>query len=286
MRQPQRAFESVLKEPIVELSPVTGGDICRAYRLRTADGRTLFGKTRADAPADFFAAEAHGLQWLRERSPLRIPKVVAVGSDPVACLLLEYLPSGPRRADFDRELGRGLALLHRSAVEGFGLERDNYIGTLEQPNGPCSTWAEFYLERRLRPLFERAEQSGRGPDGWARRLARLAERLPALLPNEEPPSPLHGDLWAGNLHVGPAGEPCLIDPAVYAGHREVDLAMMRLFGGFGPEVFRAYEHTYPLQPGAQERLPLYQLTPLLTHLNLFGSSYTASVDRALRALGV
>jgi protein-ribulosamine 3-kinase len=126
-------------------------------------------------------------------------------------------------------------------------------------------------------------KSGRGPRGWAQRFESLYKALPSFVP-EEPPSRLHGDLWGGNLLVGPAGEPCLIDPAVYAGHREVDLAMMQLFGGFGANVFQAYTAAYPLLDGHQQRVPLYQIYPLLVHVNLFGGGYAAQVERALQGL--
>lgn len=227
-------------------------------------------KTSPGAPPEFFAAEAHGLEWLRQSCPLRIPEVLEVGPD---FLLMERLDSAAPAADHDERLGRGLAELHR--VEGPpGLDRNNFVGTLPQDNRPCGNWCDFYIERRLRPLvLER----------WKPRFERLFAALPGWLP-DEPLSRLHGDLWAGNALVGTNGEPCLIDPAVYVGHREVDLAMMRLFGGFGPRVWAAYQEAYPLGDGHQERLPLYQLYPLLVHVHLFGSSYASQVEHALGRL--
>ena len=196
---------------------------------------------------------------------------------------LELLDSGSRRSGFDEELGRGLAALHRSGAPGFGLDHDNFIGRLPQPNGPCADWAGFYRVRRLGAQLELAVESRRIPDSLRRKFDRLFERLDELLGPVEPPARLHGDLWGGNLHVDEQGRPCLIDPAVYGGHREVDLAMMQLFGGFGPRVFAAYAEAYPLADGHRERVGLYQLYPLLVHVNHFGGGYVGQVERALGA---
>jgi fructosamine-3-kinase len=229
-----------------------------------------------------FAAEARGLDWLRQAGTLRLPLVLAATPD---FLALEYLMPGPRQPNFDESLGRGLAALHRSPAPEWGLDHDNFIGPLPQANGACATWPEFYAERRLRPQVAKATAGGHAPGGWAERFEKLYRALPTLLP-DEPPSRLHGDLWGGNIHCGPSGEPCLIDPAAYAGHREVDLAMMRLFGGFGPGVFDSYHNAYPLREGHDLRVPLYQLYPLLVHVNLFGGGYVSLVEQALeRVLG-
>jgi fructosamine-3-kinase len=227
-----------------------------------------------------FAAEALGLDWLRQANALRIPEVVAAGAE---FLALEYLESAPRAANFEESLGRGLAHLHRSGAPHHGLDHDNFIGPLSQRNAPTTDWAQFYTECRLRPQVAMAQTMGRAGADWEKRFDRLYSALPHLLPNE-PPSRLHGDLWGGNLLSGPDGKPCLVDPAAYAGHREVDLAMMRLFGGFGRQVFEAYEAEYPLLEGHQHRVHLYQLYPLLVHVNLFGGGYRQAVERALQAL--
>src|SRR5690606_6795024 len=150
-----------------------------------------------------------------------------------------------------------------------------------QDNTPAGDWTEFFRERRLLPQVERAIENGRAPAALAQGFDRLFDRLPELVGPAEPPARLHGDLWGGNLHVDERGLPCLIDPAVYGGHREMDLAMMRLFGGFSERVFAAYDEAYPLSPGAKDRVTLYQLYPLLVHVNHFGGSYLASVQQAL-----
>jgi fructosamine-3-kinase len=199
-------------------------------------------------------------------------------------LALERIASARRRADFDDALGRGLAALHRFGAPQFGLDHDNFIGRLPQSNAPAPTWAEFYRARRIEPQLRRAADDGVA----SARMLRDGERLLAVMEDRvgplEPPSRLHGDLWGGNLLVDERGDPCLIDPAVHGGHRELDLAMMHLFGGFGARVFEAYDEAFPLAPGHEERLPLYQLYFLLVHVNLFGGSYVGSVERALAAV--
>ena len=274
---PQNDIERALGSAIRSHRAVAGGDICRAYRVVLDDQRHLFVKTRAEAPEQMFPTEARGLSWLAETGALRVPKVVASGAN---FLALEFLESAPQKSDFDEVLGRGLARMHRFQPEPPGLPFDNFIGPLPQPNTPCEDWFEFYARRRLQPRVEEAVQSGKGPRDWLRKFGDLYQALPDIIP-DEPCSRLHGDLWGGNLLVGPSGEPCLIDPAVYSGHREVDLAMMKLFGGFSPKVFESYNESYPLQSGYRERVDLYQLYPLLVHVNLFGGGYVSSVEKAL-----
>lgn len=279
----QAAAEKALGRRIQEFRSVAGGDISQGYVLTLDNGRRAFLKCRRGSPRGFFPAEARGLEWLRQAKALRIPEVIAVSDEGGGFLLLEFLETGRQGWGFDEALGRGLATLHRASPRSFGLEHDNFIGSLPQLNQPCRSWVEFYVERRLRAQLELALGTGRAPRAWEDRFEALYRALPDFVP-EEAPSRLHGDLWGGNLLVGPKGEPCLIDPAVYAGHREVDLAMMQLFGGFGSRVFAAYHEAFPLLKGHEQRVPLYQLYPLLVHLNLFGGSYTSSVQRCLDQL--
>lgn len=275
------ALEARLGAKLSGVTRVSGGDINDAYSAELDGGRTVFVKTHANAPESMFPAEARGLDWLRGRSGLRVPEVLAVSApgDEVAYLVLEWLESASPAPDFDERLGRGLADLHRAAVPGFGLDHDNFIGSLTQANRPRESWVAFFREQRLEPQLERLAAARRASFSLRRGFERLFERLPELWGEPEPAARLHGDLWGGNLHVGARGEPCLIDPAVYGGHREIDLGMMRLFGGFSERVFQAYDEAFPLSPGAAERLPLSQLYPLLVHANLFGGSYVGSVER-------
>jgi len=279
---PMPAVETALGCAVVAWDAVTGGDINQAHEARLADGRTVFVKSNDDSPTGMFAAEARGLAWLHEAGALRVPNVLGVGPD---FLVLEHIQPGHRRPDFDELLGRGLAALHRSGAPSFGLDHDNFIGRLPQANGPLATWAEFYGERRLLPQMRLAVDGHRASPAMRRGLEQLLPRLGELVGPPEPPARLHGDLWGGNAMVDERGRPCLIDPAVHGGHREIDLAMMRLFGGFSARVFAAYQETFPLAPGGEARIPLYQLYFLMVHVNLFGGSYVAAVENALGRLG-
>jgi fructosamine-3-kinase len=269
---------------------LAGGDINSSFELQLGDGRRVFAKTNAAAPPEFFAAEADGLRWLAQARALRLPEVLALGPGAAESgeqrelpfLALEWLEPSAPAPGLDERLGRGLASLHAFGAPGFGLDRDNFVGSLPQANQPRASWAEFYRECRLLPLLERARRRRLLDPEFERAAERVLSRLDQLLGPSEAPARLHGDLWAGNLHVT-CGQPALIDPAVYGGHREIDLAMMRLFGGFGPRVFAAYAESSPLAPGHQARVALYQLYPLLVHVVLFGAGYVARARACLSA---
>ncbi|HVU03920.1 MAG TPA: fructosamine kinase family protein [Polyangiaceae bacterium] len=278
------AVERALGAAVERSSPISGGSINRAFRLRLEDGRDVFAKTNESADGAMFPTEARGLAFLAEARALRVPDVLAVSDgtpgEP-AFLVLEYLEPGRPARGFDEALGRGLAALHRFGAPSFGLPYDNFIGSLPQGNRSRPTWPEFYAEERLGQELARPRARSLLGARVRRDFDRLFSRLPELLGPEEPPSRLHGDLWGGNLHSDPFGAPVLVDPAVYGGHREVDLAMIRLFGGFSERTFAAYDEAFPLAPGAHERVDLYQLYPLLVHVNLFGGSYAAQVASAV-----
>lgn len=272
-----------LGSPIRTASAVAGGDINEAYDVRLEDGRRVFVKAHPRGVPRMFRAEAKGLDWLREAGAVRVPRILAVGDAPgPEFLALEHLGSAKRSPGFDESLGRGLAELHRSGAPCFGLDHDNFIGPLPQPNSKLETWSDFYRERRIGFQLRLAVDRGRLGAGLARDFEALLGRLETLLGPPEPPARLHGDLWGGNLHVTQSGEPALIDPAAYGGHREVDLAMMKLFGGFERRVYQAYAEAFPLAPGHEQRVALYQLYPLLVHTNLFGGGYVASLSDAVR----
>jgi len=282
MRPSVRAFvEQALGAAVDDVRPVGGGDINEAWSVALADGRRAFAKTNPGADPAMFPAEAEGLSWLREPGVIRIPEVLAVSAD---VLVLERIEPARAASDRDERLGRGLAALHRAGADGFGFPSDNFIGRLPQDNERAADWPSFYRDRRLEPQLRLAADRGLASAAMRRGFERLFDRLAALMGDPEPPARLHGDLWGGNAMCDEMGAPVLIDPAVYGGHREVDLAMMRLFGGFSPRVFAAYEEAHPLQPGAVDRVPLYQLYPLLVHVNLFGGGYVSSVERALAQL--
>lgn len=264
----RRELADALETGVVSAEPIGGGDINDAFRVRLGDGRTIFVKSHASAPPGMFAAEARGLAWLREASAIRIPRVLAVGESWLALEWLE-LAGRPDAA----ALGRALAMLHRAGAPSFGLDAPNYLATLPQDNTAQADWPTFYVERRLRPLCTRARL------GVDRRLDALLARPDAFGP-VEPPARLHGDLWWGNV-ARCGDEPVLVDPAVYGGHREIDLAMLALFGGVPDRLVDAYEDVYPLAEGWRERVSLYQLYPLAAHACLFGGGYGAQVVSAL-----
>lgn len=269
--------EAALGARVASSHAVGGGDINEAARLVLDDGREVFVKWHARPPAGMFACEARGLAWLAEAQAIRVPRVLGHGEQ---FLALEWLPPSARGPRFDEELGRGLARLHAARPAGFGLDHANYLAVLPQDNTPTDTWADFWIDRRLAPMARRAVDGGRGPRRWLDAIERLRPRMPAIAGPPEPPARLHGDLWSGNVHAT-GGAPALVDPAVYGGHREVDLAMLALFGTVSPRTLAAYEEVWPLADGWRDRIALWQLYPLLVHVVLFGGGYAGSVDRCL-----
>jgi fructosamine-3-kinase len=274
------AIDSALGVAVAAATPVHGGDVAIAYRCDLTDGRTVFAKTHAAPPPGFFTTEASGLTWLRQAGAISVPEVLAVSDDP-ALLVLEWIDRGAPRAGTEAELGRSLAALHAAGAPSFGREDRRTTGSRALPNDPCATWAEFYAERRLHPLARLARDGGGLPERACAALDDVAGRLDAIFPTAAPPARLHGDLWAGNRLVDVSGRSWLIDPAAHGGHREFDLAMMRLFGGFGPGCFAAYEEAAPLEDGWRARVALHQLAPLAVHAIKFGGSYVAATEDAL-----
>jgi fructosamine-3-kinase len=261
---------------------VGGGDINEAWRVTLADGRDAFVKTRPDASPGEYATEARGLQWLAEPGALRTPRVLEVADDH---LVLEWVGQGSLSVEGAGELGRGLALTHAAGAAAFGDAADGGFGSLRLPNDPTPDWPTFYAERRLHPLARIARECGALSAAGAHAVEALCERLPDLAGPPEPPARLHGDLWSGNAMADAEGRPWLTDPSAYGGHREMDLAMLRLFGGrAGPErrIFAAYEDTSPLAVGWEERVELWQLLPLLVHAVLFGGGYIGAAERVAR----
>ncbi|MGI9602156.1 MAG: fructosamine kinase family protein [Acidimicrobiales bacterium] len=273
----------VLDVELAAMAPVSGGDVADSYQIELADGRVLFAKRHLDAPPGFFTTEAVGLEWLRSTGTVAVPEVVAVSDDP-ALLVLEWIPHGSATSTTDPDLGRALAELHSSGAPCFGREDRRTTGSRRLPNPPCTTWVEFYADCRLLPLARLAADARALAASTVRSLESVAGRLDQLGGPVEPPAPLHGDLWAGNRLVGAGGVSWLIDPAAHGGHREFDLAMMALFGGFGPECLDAYQEVTPLADGWRDRVPLHQLAPLVVHAIKFGGGYAAATERALATL--
>lgn len=277
---------------VLSARPVGGGCINQGTALRTTRGH-FFLKWNRQADHRFFRVEAEGLEALAAPGTVRVPSVVAASGpgDGVAWLLLEWIEERrPGRAGWVG-LGRELAALHRHAGQGrpgarFGWSGNNLIGSLPQPNGWSDDWAGFWAERRIRPLARELRARGALSEAQTNIVEAVAERAGELLgpaATADGPSLLHGDLWSGNVLFDRDGTPVLIDPAVYVGHREVDLAMADLFGGFSRAFREAYDDAWPLQPGYLRRRPAYQLYPLLVHARLFGGGYAAAAAAAARA---
>jgi fructosamine-3-kinase len=266
------AVEAATGRAVRSAQRVGGGDINDAYKAQFDDESFAFVKTRAGVAPGEYAAEAAGLRWLAEPRGLRVPEVLGV-TDKV--LVLDWVDEGSRGDP--AAFGAGLAEIHAAGAETFGANLKGpgpfilRIGRLELPNEHRADWPTFYAENRLRPLA-----------AYAPSVERVCERIHDLAP-DEPPARLHGDLWTGNVLWGRDGRAWLIDPAAYGGHREVDLAMLQLFGKPGRHFFAAYHERFPLADGYEERVQLYQLFPLLVHAALFGGGYAASAERAARA---
>jgi fructosamine-3-kinase len=263
---------------------VGGGDINEAWRVTLANGGMAFVKTRADAVPGEYAAEAQGLAWLAEPGALRTPRVIEVGEDYLA---LEWIEPGRLDTAGAEEFGRGLAATHAAGAASFGDPRiggsgvaaPSQFGSLRLSNEPTADWPSFYADRRLRPLAALAQERGALTEAGVRAVEQVCERIAELSGAPEPPARLHGDLWGGNVMADTQGRPWLIDPSAYGGHREVDLAMLRLFGAPSEYVFAAYAEAAPLADGWEERVQLWQLLPLLVHAVLFGGSYPAAAER-------
>ena len=276
--QQQRGLAPVLSE----IRTVGGGCINDAQVVATDLGRYFVKYNLSDRYPGMFEAEARGLEVLEKAGELKVPGVIAHGTaGRYAFLVLEYLDSGPRQKDFWEQFGRGLARLHRHTHEHFGLDHDNYIGSLPQSNHSCAHWKDFFITQRIGHQLSLAQRARKIDTSLEKKFESLFARLDAFFP-QEPPALLHGDLWSGNYLPGPDGEAVIIDPAVYYGHRYMDLGMTRLFGGFSPEFYMAYQEEYPLESHWKEGLEIANLYPLMVHLNLFGRGYLGSVRQVLK----
>ena len=262
--------------------PLSGGSINNAFRLETSAGNFFMKYNRASAYPGMFEKEARGLSLLYRADEIRIPKVIAHGvADTHTFVILEYLESSSKKNDFWEDFGRKLAALHTHTSEHFGLDHDNYIGSLPQQNDIHDRWTDFFREERLMVQMEMAARSGLLTSSLRQGFDRLFMRIDELFP-EEAPSLIHGDLWSGNYMVDENGMASIIEPAVYYGFREMDIGMSRLFGVFGGNFYDAYNEAWPMKPGWQERLEICNLYPLMVHVNLFGTGYVGSVESILK----
>lgn len=229
-----------------------------------------------------FEKELKGLQLLRSANAVAVPEPLKHGLwEKQIFLVMEYIEKGNASTDFWRKFAQQLANLHRNTSDQFGLDHHNYIGSISQINSQRSNWAEFYAEQRILFLIRMAFDAKKCDSSDCRLAERFSIRLDELFP-KEPPALLHGDLWSGNFMINKDGEPVIYDPAVYWGHREMDLGMMLLFGGFDKTMYEYYNDVFALEPGWRNRVDLTQLYPLLVHLNLFGGHYYDSVRSTLK----
>jgi fructosamine-3-kinase len=267
--------------PIQRYRRVHGGDINDAFYVQS-EKQPYFIKMRRTFPHHFFECEQTGLETIRNADAIRVPLVYGMKeTKEYGFLVLEWI-EGKETNKTAEQLGHGIALLHQCYGSAFGFAEDNYIGLLPQKNRWCDNWIDYFRECRLLPQLRLAEQKGRMPAQRRNKLEKLLSSLERWLPKDCSPSLLHGDLWGGNSIVGANGVPYLIDPAVFYGHYEFEIAFTELFGGFPSRFYEAYNELMPLSSDYHERKQLYQLFYLLVHLNLFGEAYGSAVDRVLR----
>ena len=278
-----------------------GGDINSAFELKLKTGEHIFMKSNSRVDEDFFIAEAMGLCAIQSTGTVKTPAILCTGTDPVwadapfSFLVLEFIQSARPRGDYWEIFGHELAAMHladtkpvmdldlgggNSSNGKFGFFQDNFIGERPQKNTKSDNWISFFRDNRLSPQFRDADAYFSSQDRTL--ITRLLDHLDEFLIEPKQASLLHGDLWSGNVMCGPEGKAMMIDPAVYVGHAEVDLAMTELFGGFPARFYAAYNEANPLEPEYKSRRDLYNLYQLLNHLNLFGSAYLGSVLSIVR----
>jgi protein-ribulosamine 3-kinase len=267
---------------VIDLKPVSGGSINKTFRALTS-GRSFFIKLNDAAKyPGMFEAESKGLQLLSGNCRIRMPEVITSGVlNENSFLILEYISPGTNTNHSYQKFASLLASLHRKSNDRFGLDHDNYIGSLKQSNTFHNSWAEFFSEERLSKQLKLAIDHRKISKSLLNSFDVLFAKVGDLFPAEAP-ALLHGDLWSGNFMTTEKGQPCIYDPAVYFGHREMDLAMTKLFGGFPDVFYEAYNDHFPLEKNWRHRIDLCNLYPLLVHVNLFGGGYVKEVEIILK----
>jgi fructosamine-3-kinase len=276
------AIEKACNIAVTGYTRVSGGDINESWQLVTIQDRFFLKVNAAASYPGMFAREAEGLSALQQHSTLQIPRVVQTGvTDDQQWLLLSWLEQGIAQPHTMHDFGAALAAMHRQPQSFFGWPDNNYIGSLDQVNTTVNSWDQFYTECRILPLVQKLFDKATFSRTDINHARSFCKSIAHLFP-EEPPALLHGDLWSGNYRVVSGGGVAIFDPAVYCGHREMDLGMTKLFGGFNQDFYTAYDAAYPLEKDWLQRLPLTQLYPLLVHALLFGGHYIASVRQILQ----
>ena len=269
-------FEEIMQTSIKSVRSVSGGDINDAYRIESSEGLFFAKINESQIASEMLGAEAKALNLLSGLKNIRVPKVILLSNkNDITALILEWIETGTTRPNTLSSLGIMIAELHLNTAQAFGLDYDNYIGSLPQSNTWTDNWLDFYYNNRIQTQLKLAMESGKIPLSFIHRTDRVFANMQKEFP-EVKPSLLHGDLWAGNYMIGKEGDPVLIDPSLSYGHRELDIAMMHLFGGFNTEIISVYESVHPLEHDWQSRMKFYQLYYILVHVNLFGGSYVRS----------
>ena len=268
-------IESVIDDKIDSQRSISGGCINDAKIITTKSGNSYFVKTNSNSEKDIFLKEANGLRELAKANVIRVPNVIYADVD---FIIIENIIPQTKAKLFWENFGRDFARLHKFTSKFFGFYEDNYIGSTPQLNIPSEietvSWVDFYFNKRLLYQYKLAEKNGFAGEELRKSFSQLENKINIALKDcDAKPSLLHGDLWSGNFITDETGNACLIDPAVYYGHREADLAMTKLFGGFDTRFYSAYDEEYPLVAGYEYRENIYKLYHVLNHLNLFGTGY-------------
>jgi len=272
-------LENILQEKIIYTSSIGGGCIATAKKITMESGQLYFVKQYTKS--EIHRTEANGLKELSKANAIRIPNVIHQDN---SILILEFIESTKQIKDFSKIFGRQFAELHKNTSDKYGFYEDNFCGSTSQKNLPQKTnWTEFYFENRLLFQYKLAELNGYSSTELKTEFNKLEKKIHNIIGgSEEYPSLLHGDLWSGNYMTDEKGMPCLIDPAVYYGHREADLAMTKLFGNFDSDFYSAYQEAYPLREGWEYRENIYKLYHIFNHLNLFGMGYYNQVIELMK----
>jgi protein-ribulosamine 3-kinase len=275
-------LQTILKAELKSFSFISGGCINNGGKLETSMGSFFLKWNYKQKFPGMFQAEAKGLKILAKPGVIDIPEVITYGeADQWQFLTLEFVEHASKSDLYWKNLGEQLAALHKNSSPTFGLDHNNYVGSLEQKNTRHENWINFFIDERLEVQLKLAIELGNVGHDLTHKFQQFYKKLPDLLPTEKP-ALLHGDLWSGNLITNSKGEPCIIDPAVYYGHREAELAFTTLFGGFDTNFYVFYNENFPLIRGYKERFIIYNLYPLMVHVNLFGGGYLSQVVSILR----
>jgi protein-ribulosamine 3-kinase len=283
----ESSFQEVVKQAIgseakiESVEHVGGGCINSSAKIATNRG-SFFIKWNSSTRAEMFQREVEGLEILQASNTIKIPTILGLATiDQNTFLLLELIESKQTAPSFWVDFGQKIAQMHRKSSMHFGHDHSNFIGSLDQSNKKHQDWASFFISERIVPQLKLAESSRKIDGTFLRKFDTLFSKLADLIPKESP-SLLHGDLWSGNFLCGEESKPVIFDPAIYFGHREMEIAFTRLFGGFDNRFYTSYQKEFPLEWGFEDRIDIHNLYPLLVHVNLFGTSYLSGIHQTLK----